>query len=272
MLNFIKGIIFGFANIVPGLSGGTIAVSLGIYEKLINIFSNVSKELTKNKKFLISFISGVIVAIALGSTVISYLFETYQYLTIMFFIGVIIGGIPPIYKKVEGKLEFKNIIYFILSFSLVMLITFLNKGIVDVSISFNLLFIVLLFLIGILVASSMVIPGLSGSFILLLIGFYYPIVKIVNEFVRFNDLFINFIFLLSFGLGLLFGIIYISKGIKFLINKYEVKTYFAILGFVLASILSIMEASNFRTCNINLSLGIVLMLTGFTIIYKIGDR
>ncbi len=272
MLNFIKGIIFGFANIVPGLSGGTIAVSLGIYEKLINIFSNAYKEVLKNKSFLISFILGVILAIILGSTVISYLFETHEYLTIMFFIGVIIGGIPKLYKKVESKVNFENIIFFILSFSLVMLITFLNNGINEVNISFNLLFIIILFLVGILVASSMVIPGLSGSFILLLIGFYYPIVKIVNEFIRFNDLLINFIFLFSFGLGLLFGIVYISKAIKFLIEKYETKTYFAILGFVVASIISILEASNFRTCNINLSLGILLMLIGFSIIYKIGDR
>ena len=271
MIDFFKGILFGFANIVPGLSGGTIAVSLGIYEKLINIFSDIKNEVLKNKKFLALFVSGAVFAIALGSSLISFLFESYQFLTIMFFVGVIIGGIPMIFKKVKSKIYSKDVIFFILSFALVLFITFLNNGVLDVSIEFNLLYIIILFLIGVIVASTMVIPGLSGSFILLLIGFYYPIVKIVSDFFKFENVFINFVFLFSFGIGLILGIIFISKLIRYLISKYEVKSYFAILGFVCASIISMLESSNFRTCNINLSLGIFIMFVGFLLVYRLGD-
>jgi putative membrane protein len=266
LIIFIKGFLFGTANVIPGVSGGTMAIILGVYEKILNVFGYFFKDLKENIKFIIPFLIGIFVSVFVMSNVISYALSNYQMITLIFFIGLILGGIPTLYKKVAKENKINNYIYVLIGFLFVILISlFNNTSSVDLSsVSF-----IILFLVGIISASAMVIPGISGSFVLIILGFYEPIINVIKDILDFQDFMFNFFILFFFGLGILFGIIFISRIIKYLIEKYEIKTYFTIMGFVLASIVSILF--NIEYSNQYLIFSIITFIFGFIISLKLGE-
>lgn len=269
----VKGFIMGIANIIPGVSGGTLAITLGIYERLIGAISNLFKNFKKNIKFIIPIGIGMVLSILLLSKVISFCLDKYTLATILFFIGLILGGIPLLNKKVKGHYKsISNILIFLLSFSFVIVLSILKgEGTVSFT-NMNLFSYILLFLVGVVAAGTMIIPGVSGSFVLMLLGYYKPIIDTISSLTKFNNLFENIMILLPFGIGIIVGIVLIAKLLEFLFKKFEVKTYFGVMGFVLASIITIFISAEGLVFSVpQLLIGLVLLLLGFGVAYKLGE-
>lgn len=271
----LKGAIIGVANIIPGVSGGTLAITLGIYEQLINTISHFFKNFKKNLKFIIPLVIGAGLAILLLSKVINYGLEEYPFPTFLFFIGLILGGVPLLYKKIKKeKKSFPNLCVFLVTFGLVLFLGILQKG--NNVVDFNhagILIYPALFLVGTIASATMIIPGVSGSFVLMLLGFYKPIIHTISNLTNFENIFSNVLLLIPFGIGILVGIILVAKLIEFLLKKYEVKTYYGILGFVLASVLTLLKPLFGSNITIWQGLiGVILLFLGSFIAYKLGDE
>lgn len=269
----IKGFFIGIANIIPGVSGGTLAITLGIYEKLIETISHFFKNLKENIKFIIPIGIGAVLSLLLLSRVISFCLDKYTLATILFFIGLILGGIPLLSKKIKGQYKsISNIIIFIITFSFVILLSILKGENVVSFENMNFMGYVWIFLVGIVAAATMIIPGVSGSFVLMILGYYKPIVNTISALTKFENIWQNIMILVPFGVGILLGIIVISKLLEFLFKKFEVKTYFGVMGFVCASIITIfMGAEGLVFSMPQLLVGIVLLGIGFITAYKLGE-
>ena len=269
----LKGFIFGLANIIPGVSGGTIALTMGIYEDLIKAISNILKEFKNSMSILIPFGIGTALAILSMSKVINFTLDKYPTATILFFVGLILGGIPLIFKKLKVKKQKSiNIILSIITFSIVIILAVIGSNTSSVNLSnLNILSYILLFLVGVVAAASMVIPGISGSFMLMLLGFYKPIIKVVADLTNFDNLLHNLLVLIPFGLGVVFGIIFIAKLLEYLFSKYKTLTYYAIFGFLIASVVTLIMKIDFTHSIPELLVGIILLVIGLIIGYKLGD-
>ena len=280
----VKGFIMGIANIIPGVSGGTLALTLGIYERFIGAISHFFSNLKENIKFLLPIAIGLCLAILSMSRVIDYSYEHFPMPTTLFFVGLVIGGIPMLYHKVKGKKEGKQIsswIILLMTFSLVIVMAFADQlfgTTAKVNLSgLDLWGYIILFFVGMIAAATMVIPGVSGSLVLMLLGYYYPILKVVKSLTKFENLGENIMIAGIFGVGVLVGIVLISKIIEFLLKKFETKTYYGVLGFIFASILAIPISTYNEVENLVFSvpqilIGIIFMAIGGLIAYKLGDE
>ena len=271
----LKGFILGIANIIPGVSGGTLAITLGIYEELIDVISHVFSNLKKNLKFLIPIGIGAVLSVLLMSKLINYSLEKFPIPTTLFFIGLIVGGVPLIYKRVEkNKLNIKNACAFLIPFILVVTMAFMKDGnyVVDLS-NVNPVMLIVLFLVGAVAAATMVIPGISGSFVLMLLGFYKPILNTISNITDFSLLTHNIMILVPFLLGVVIGIVLIAKLIEYLLKKHKVITYYSILGFITASIISLFLGLSAYSADVaSILTGVVLFVVGSIVGYKLGDE
>lgn len=279
----IKGFIMGIANIIPGVSGGTLALILGIYEEFIGAISHLFSNLKKNICFLIPIAIGMVLAILSLSHVIDYSYKHFPIPTCLFFMGLVLGGIPMLLNKVKGKKETKKIssyIIFLLTFALVIVMAcsdlIFGEGLKVSFNNMNLISYILLFLVGVVAAATMVIPGVSGSLVLMLLGYYYPVIAVIKEFTKFKNLGENIIILGTFGIGILVGIVLISKLIEFLFKKYEVKTYFGVLGFIVASVIAIPLSTLLEKAVLfsipQILIGLIFATLGIGISYKLGGE
>ena len=275
----IKGIIIALANIIPGVSGGTLMITLGVYEQIIDIISHPFKNLKNNWKFILFIGIGLVAGVLGFSKLISYCLDKFPLATPLFFIGLIGAALFGLYLllfrkgKVKDNIKVSNIIILLITFGIVLLFTFLNSGDSVVTITMNFKGIVLLFLVGMVAASSMIIPGISGSFMLMLLGYYKPIIDTISNLTKFNNLWDNLKILIPFGFGIVFGIVLVAKLIEYLLKKYEVKTYFGVIGFVFASIIAIIvPLFNIEFKVVELIVGIILMSIGGLATYKISNN
>lgn len=271
----IKGFFFGIANIIPGVSGGTLAITMGIYEDMINAISHFTKNIKKNIMFILPLGLGAGMSILLMSKVINYSLKEFPLPTTLFFIGLIVGGIPLLTKKIKGKkIKPFNVAMLLLTFSIVMILNLMSDGTAVVNLT-NMSFgqMILLFLVGVVAAATMVIPGISGSFVLMLLGYYEPIVETISNLTDFSLLGHNIAILMPFGLGVLIGIVLIAKLIEFLFKKYEVPTYYGILGFIFASVAGLfLGVFAMTTSTLQVLIGLVLFIIAFIVGYRLGDE
>ena len=276
LILIVKGMIIGLANVIPGVSGGTLMITLGIYEQIIETISHFFTNFKKNLKFIIPLGIGVVLALLLFSKIIGISLEKYPFATTLFFLGLILGGIPFLYNKLNNKKESKKISNYIIafiSFAFIIIFAMLKSG-NDINLE-NLSFInlLLLFIVGIIAAATMVIPGVSGSFVLMLLGYYKPIINTIRNLTNFNLLIHNGLVLGIFGIGVVLGIILVSKLIEYLLKHYETKTYYAVFGFVLASLIAIIKPLFSISFNvIEVIIGIILLIIGFSLAYKLSDK
>lgn len=268
----VKGFFMGIANIIPGVSGGTLAITMGIYEDLIETISHFFKNFKKNILFIIPIGIGALLAIALGSKIISFSLDKYPLPTILFFVGLILGGFPMLYGKVEGSFSLKNIWIFLLTFAFIIGIMFLKTG-KNVNLeNINMVGYFLLFLVGVVAAATMIIPGISGSFMLMVMGYYKPILDAINSLTSFQNIGHNISIFIPIALGLVVGVVGIAKIIEYLFKKWEVPTYYGIMGFVLASIIGIFASAEGLSFAFGpFLIGIVLFIIGFVIAYRLGE-
>ncbi|QLY39439.1 DUF368 domain-containing protein [Hujiaoplasma nucleasis] len=240
----IKGFIVGIAFIIPGVSGGTLAVYLGIYKKLLDSIGNIFTDFKNSMKFLIPFAIGGVISVLGLAKLFGILIEWNSYIVLMFFIGLLAGGLKHIYLKSQVKsLHLPSLISGGLAFMLLLLVIIIDKTKSTEGIEyFNLVFTDYLIIIGlgIVGATTMIIPGISGSAMLMVLGFYTAIVtNVIGNVLNFDNLSYNLRVLVFFALGIFIGIILFSKLISFLLDKYPKQTYFAILGFIIASIIGV---------------------------------
>lgn len=281
----MKGFVMGIANIIPGVSGGTLALTLGIYEDFIGAISHFFSKLKENIKFLLPIFIGMGLSILTMSNVISTSFDRFPIPTTLFFMGLVIGGIPMLVSKIKDSKEKKQVSSYIIAlitFSIVMLMAFADQifgsGIGEVSFkNMNILSYILLFVVGVIAAATMVIPGVSGSLVLMLLGYYLPIINVVKELTHFKNIFSNILIAGFFGIGILVGIVLIAKLIEYLLEKFEKKTYFGVLGFIIASVAAIPVSVYNELGNITFSIsqiliGIIFLILGMIIGNKLGEK
>lgn len=265
LILFIKGFILGVANVIPGVSGGTLAVSLGLYERILECVTTLFKKFKENLTFIMPIALGIGVAILSTSKLVTYALTNFKAQTIFLFVGLIFGGISLIMKKVKGQKSFFNICVLCIVFIFVLGLNFVKTD--TFSISFTNMKIVdyiLLALVGFIASSAMVIPGISGSFVLMVFGYYEKIMATISHLTTFKNIGQDLIILTVFGIGVLLGILFMAKLITKLIEKNEVRTYFAIMGFVLSSIVVLLiQIGDFKFNFTNIATSILAFLWGY---------
>lgn len=280
--NILRGIVVGLSNVIPGVSGGTMMVSMGIYDKLILVLTHFIKRFKEAVKLLVPIMIGMLLAIAIFAKVFSeVLFPKFPLQTNLFFIGLILGGLPVIFRKVKGrKIKLSYILSFAVFFVLVVASATLGGGdSATTAVSFSFLNMLKLFAVGVISAATMVIPGVSGSMIMMVLGYYNVIIDTITAFINaLKDMNISamldtFVVLVPFGLGVAIGIVLVAKLIEFVLKKYTLIAYWAIIGLIVASpfaILILMDVGAFGV--VEIATGIVLLAVGFFISLKLGDK
>ncbi|MBY6811491.1 UNVERIFIED_ORG: DUF368 domain-containing protein [Clostridium botulinum] len=249
IINFIRGFCMALADSVPGVSGGTIAFILGFYDKFINSLSNVISGRKEEKieafKFLFKLGIGWIVGFVSSVLFLTSIFDKEIYKISSLFIGFIIFAIPIIIKEEKSSIinKYKNIFFSIIGICIVVLITYFNPVTGSDSaagMSLDRLTLGLgayIFVVAMIAISAMVLPGISGSTLLLIFGLYAPIMNAVKEVLKLNFDYLLVCFV--FGFGVLFGILITIKGVKYLLSNYRSQTIYLILGLMLGSIYAV---------------------------------
>lgn len=247
IINIIRGFCMALADSVPGVSGGTIAFILGFYDKFINSLDKLVYGSKKDKKEAIKFLLkiGIGWIIGMGSAilVLTKLFENNIYEVSSLFVGMIILSIPLIIKTEKECLKGKyiNIIFVLIGIFIVSLITYFNpmsgdERVINIS-SINIGLGIYIFISAMCAISAMVLPGISGSTLLLIFGLYIPILSAIKEIFKFNFKYLPAVVI--FGIGVLFGIVLVIKLVKIALEKYRSQTVYCIIGLMIGSIYAI---------------------------------
>ena len=276
-LGFLKGIFIGLANIIPGVSGGTIAVILGIFDDLIDTIK-------KNLGFITPIGFGILFSILFFSSILELCLKKYSLPTNIFFIGLIFGSIPIIYKKaIKNGIKKNYFLYTIISILIVILAASFNKnGATQINNDISFIFLLKIFFGGLLAAIAMIIPGISGSFIMVLLGIYPTVINSISNISRCllnlsdkNLLIRTGAIIFSLGLGLFLGILLISKLISVLLEKFYSETYFCILGLIIGSIYGIFASPMTYQSGINnfmILISVISFFVGAIISYFLGEK
>lgn len=280
VLEMLRGMVIGLANIIPGVSGGTMMVSMGIYDTLIHCITHLFKEFKKSILTLLPYAVGMVLAIGGLSFALKWAFAVYPLPTNTLFIGLILGGLPAILRQVKGKKKGAvGAVLFVVFFALIIVMQiFQSEHVATITLSFG--EVIKLFVLGAVASATMVIPGVSGSMILKLLGYYEPVVTVAipglisglahGEWAAVGA---NVGILLPFGLGIVVGIFAIAKLIEVLLARWEGQTYCAILGLVTASPVAILMAT--EMVNLSWSTLIISLLTfaiGFYVAWRLGGK
>lgn len=256
MKNILKGLLVGTGKIIPGVSGSLIAISLNIYDRLLFIIGNPLKIKKNDAKFLFQFLIGLVISIMFLSKFMYSLLNKYYIQTMFLFIGLILGGLPSIYKITKEEKNLKNILFLLFPITVLL---FLSTIKFHFNIELNLFSIII---VGIIEALTTIIPGISGFAIFSSLGIYKKLLKIVSTF--------EFPLFLFFILGIIIGVIMFAKLIYYVLNKFKYESYYTIFGLSISTSLIILKETLSHPYNFsNISLGLVLLLIGYTITRKL---
>lgn len=278
----LQGMIVGIANIIPGVSGGTMMVAMGLYDKLIHSITHLKSEFKSSMKLLLPIFFGAALAIVILSRLFEFLLQNYPIPTNFAFCGLIVGSLPFILKKVKGSNPVKssNWIPLLIFFAIVVGMAVIGEDSGSAQrLQVDLLqFLVLLF-VGIIAAATMVIPGVSGSMMLILLGYYETILSYVNQTVdaitSFDiPAFINCcMVMIPFGVGVVFGIFAIAKLIEWILMRWEISAYYAIIGLITASPVAILLKTDWSQSSIMMIvIGLITFIAGWFVASKLGDE
>lgn len=257
--NIFKGLLISISTLVPGVSGGTMAIVLGVYDDLIHAISSFFEDWRKHTKLLLQLGIGAIIGVLLFSKLIETALIKIPDIMSFFFIGVICGGIPILYKRAT-KTD-NNKINLVFLFVGLIIASFMSKpgAVTTLATSGGSTGAIFLFIAGFIIAVALILPGISGSFMLLILGLYDITLKAINTF--------NIPYLIPIGLGAIIGTLATTKAIEKLLQKYPGKTYMLILGFVAGSIPAIFKG--FPSGG-TLVFSLIASCIGFILIYLMG--
>ena len=258
----IKGLIIGFAKVMPGVSGAILAISMGVYDKGISSITSFFDDIKENIKFLFFIGTGIIFAIMLGSNIVYFLLNNYYVITMLFFIGLIFGSTPKIISKVDKSI--KGVLLVITTFIIITLLTTMNINNNKINYS------IIIFLIsGLIDAFGMVVPGISSTALLMVLGTYNNIIYSLSNI---ENIINNLNILIPYGLGIFIGVIITSIIINYLFKKYNKLTFSFILGVILSTLLTLLLEIFSHYINIkDLVIGLVLLSLGIIISYFFDD-
>ena len=279
VLDIIRGMVIGLANIIPGVSGGTMMVSMGIYDTLIDCINHLFSRFKQSVMTLLPYLIGMMAAIIIGAFGLKAAFKSFPLPTNALFIGLILGSVPMILKQMKGsKTGVPGGIAFILLFALVVVLKVIEaENATTITLAVGM--VIKLFFLGCMASATMVIPGVSGSMLLKTLGYYEPIVtEAIPALIKgltsgdWAVVGTNVGILLPFGIGIVVGIFAIAKLIAVLLAKWKGVTYCAIMGMVVASpVVILMDTSIYAGCNAVLVIVSVLFLAlGVFIALKLG--
>ena len=273
----LRGIVIGVANIIPGVSGGTMMVSMGIYDTLIHCITHLFKEFKKSILTLLPYAVGMLVGILALASLIHWGLDNYMLPTNTLFIGLILGGLGPLLKKIDRKkINAAAIIAFIALFALIIWMGIQNRDSFDknADIEMNLGQMLLMVVMGVIASGTMIIPGVSGSLVLMLLGYYYPVTgalkTLASGLVHFDFAAMGqpLMMLAPFLLGIVLGIFGVAKAIEWLTSKYPTATYCGVLGLVVASPISLLIQTDFSGVTVGLvAVSVVTLALGFAAAY-----
>ena len=276
----LRGVVIGVANIIPGVSGGTMMVSMGIYDTLIHCITHLFKEFKKSILTLLPYAIGMLVGILALASVINWGLETYPLPTNTLFIGLILGGLGPLVKKIDRKkIGPAAVIAFIALFALIIWMGFQNRDSIQNAdtIDMNVGQMLIMLVMGVIASGTMIIPGVSGSLVLMLLGYYKAVTgalkTVASGLVHFDFAAIGqpLLLLLPFLVGIVLGIFGVAKAIEWLTAKYPTATYCGVLGLVVASPISLLIQTNMTGVNVGIvAISVVTLVVGFVAAYLLA--
>ena len=287
IVDIIKGMLIGLANIIPGVSGGTMMVTMGVYEKIIGVVNNLFKDIKKSILTLLPLGVGMFLGIVVFSFIIPWCLEVYPFPTSFCFIGMILGGLPALIKptkesfqKERKSISLPHIIAFVFFFALAVGMAAMNDTQTSsANFDLNLGFMILIFVVGVVAAATMVIPGVSGSLVLMIFGYYEGIMSSISGFISavfawdWSLIWYYVGVLAPFGIGVIVGIFAVAKLIEFLFNRFPSITYCGILGLIVASPIAIVIKMGRNNINVEtIILGIVLLVVGTWFTYWFSKK
>lgn len=242
ILNVLKGVVIGIANAIPGVSGGTMMVIMKVFDKLMGAVTLNLKKLKENFVFLLTIIIGLAIGVLLSAFVLDYCFTNYYVQTQFFFMGVVLGSLPMIYNAGTEDNKFKpiHILPFLVGLALIIVVTVVSMNIdpqpgnSEMNPGRFIYFVVTL----LISAAAMIMPGLSGSLVLLILGGYHELMQAIRDF--------DFAILLPSGIGIILGIVICSKVITVALKKWKNGTYAVILGLITGSFYAIWPRESFE--------------------------
>ncbi len=275
---FVKGAIVGIFHIIPGISGGTLAAVFGIYKRMIESIDLLFKEPLKALKHGYDIFIGILFGLLGSFFLFSYGYNAFPLAITLFFMGMLAGGIKPVAIYLKDKLTLTNILTCLIFFLLIFSMSFWSTN----EFSDNSLYYLVLFLAGFISAIAGFAPGISGSLLLMVLGYYGHILNLGKEIfdgllsLNFQPFKSNIIPLLFLLIGMIIGFIISIKLVKFLLNKYETKFYFGVFGMVLASPITVFIHLNqeFGLNNFKIrewAIGLVLAFFGLILALKVID-
>lgn len=229
LITALKALLIGASMLIPGVSGGTMAIILNCYDKLLSSVSHFFRNPKKNADYLLVFLIGGLLGVFLFSNIILTITNTFPFPMLFFFMGAILGGLPAlvVHAKVEGKFQLRQILYVLIGIAVVLAMSFEPEGMFAVE-SGGFQSVLMLFVAGILCAAALILPGISISYMLLIFGLYEPAMSAIGSF--------DFGFLLPIGIGLVVGILLMVKLLEKAMVSAPQVTYPIIIGFLLGSL------------------------------------
>ncbi|EOD8512681.1 TPA: DUF368 domain-containing protein [Staphylococcus aureus] len=270
-INILKGFAMGTSDLVPGVSGGTIALLLGIYNQFIASISGIfSRRFWPSFTFLIPIIIGMLLAMGSLSNLFNYLLSQHHIPTMFFFGGLIIGIVPYLLKISNYKTSFttKHYMMVIAGIAILIVITLMNNGDKHAgeTLTLSTSLIIKYFIAGMCASSAMLLPGISGSFMLLVFGVYGTVMLAISEVVKLN--FAGLPILLAVGFGVLAGFIISSKIIQYFLTHHKLMTFALIIGFVVGSLFAVFPGLS--TNIVMWFVSLVVFIIGFIVSLTLG--
>lgn len=270
-INILKGFAMGTSDLVPGVSGGTIALLLGIYNQFIASISGIfSRRFWPSFTFLIPIIIGMLLAMGSLSNLFNYLLSQHHIPTMFFFGGLIIGIVPYLLKISNYKTSFttKHYMMVIAGIAILIVITLMNNGDKHAgeTLTLSTSLIIKYFIAGMCASSAMLLPGISGSFMLLVFGVYGTVMLAISEVVKLN--FAGLPILLAVGFGVLAGFIISSKIIHYFLTHHKLMTFALIIGFVVGSLFAVFPG--LPTNIVMWFVSLVVFIIGFIVSLTLG--
>lgn len=267
MLHFIRnlanGIVIGIAEIIPGVSGGTLAVLLNIYDQLIGSISHLKKEFKKSIQFLVPVVLGMGVGIFAFSHLIKFLLANYPMAVNFLFIGLIIGIVPMLFNRsTSGGIKPVSVVCCLITLAIMAVLAVVSARQGESSqVVTSLDFPGMLKYagVGMLAAVCMILPGISGSMMMVIFGTYDSVVNAVSS--------LNILFLLPVGVGIVLGLLFGAKAVDICLHKWPQATYAAILGLVIGSLASVYMKSGFAFGTAQSWVAILLLIVGAVVSY-----
>ena len=286
--NFLNGLAFGITETIPGVSGGTIAIILGFYAELIETVNHFFENKLKYMKFLVPLMLGATSGILFFSSVIHYLLENHSFPTWMFLIGLIVGITPLVFLKIkasDGKIEIREVLLMLIPIAILIIISCIKEPASNPeelfnSINFNHMFF--LFTAGIIAAAALVLPGVSGSFVLVLLGLYpliiYSLKQISIWITQTSDFALVMDIckiLVPFAIGAIIGGLTMARLVEKLLKNYTKIIYSIILGLLSGSIVVLFKAPEVYKSGVSPTIiifGVATLALGCLLSFNIGRR